>query len=229
VDLIKANQPRFQATDSDKKAMWQVFARILLAGPVETPTYSGDFATMKETVLFLDFDDVICLNKGVGGFDVLEAVRAIQNDGRGYSDFVALWSQLFDTSAVAHLHAIHALFSPTYVLSTSWTRFLDKDSMVAVLRYAGLQWVADNMHSDWVTVEEVSSQLRAREIESWLARHPEVEDRWVVLDDEYSGVGLAEWPIESDRSFITLCQKDVGLSQAEFDQLRMAFENRCEA
>ena len=183
---------------------------------------------MKETVLFLDFDDVICLNnKGVGGYDVLEAVRAIQNDGRGYSDFSALWTQLFDTSAVANLHAIHALFSPTYVLSTSWTRFLDKDSMVAVLRHAGLHWVANSMHSDWVTVEEISSQLRAREIESWLHRHPEVENRWVVLDDEYSGVGLAEWPIEADRSFITLCQKGVGLMQPEFGKLSMAFESRC--
>ena len=28
----KANQPRFQATNSDKKPMWQVFARILPAG-----------------------------------------------------------------------------------------------------------------------------------------------------------------------------------------------------
>lgn len=181
------------------------------------------------TVLFLDFDDVICLNRGVGGFDVLEAVRAIQNDGREYSDFSALWTQLFDASSVANLRAIHALFSPTYVLSTSWTRFLDKDSMVAILTKAGMQWVADNLHPDWVTVEAVSSQLRAREIESWLARHPEVEDRWVVLDDEYSGVGLAEWPIESDRSFITLCKKDFGLMQPEFDQLRMAFESRCEA
>jgi hypothetical protein len=83
------------------------------------------------------------------------------------------------------------------------------------------------MHPDWVTVEEISSQLRAREIESWLHRHPEVENRWVVLDDEYSGVGLAEWPIEADRSFITLCQKGVGLMQPEFGKLSMAFESRC--
>jgi hypothetical protein len=181
---------------------------------------------MKENILFLDFDDVICLNRSVGGFDVLEAVRAIQNDGREYGDFSALWTQLFDNSAVANLHAIHALFSPTYVLSTSWTRFLDRDSMVAILTKAGMQWLADNLHSDWMTVEAVSSQLRAREIESWLARHPEVEN-WVVLDDEYSGVGLAEWPVETDRSFITLCQKGVGFMQPEFDQLRMAFESRC--
>ena len=33
MDLTKANHPRFKATDSDKKAMWQVFARILPAGP----------------------------------------------------------------------------------------------------------------------------------------------------------------------------------------------------
>ena len=33
MDLTKANQPRFQATDSDGKPMWQVYARILPAGP----------------------------------------------------------------------------------------------------------------------------------------------------------------------------------------------------
>ena len=32
MDLTKANQPRFQATDSDGKPMWQVYARILPAG-----------------------------------------------------------------------------------------------------------------------------------------------------------------------------------------------------
>ena len=31
MDLTKANQPRFQATDSDGKPMWQVYARILPA------------------------------------------------------------------------------------------------------------------------------------------------------------------------------------------------------
>jgi hypothetical protein len=41
VDLIKANQPRFQATDSDKKAMWQVFARILPAGLVPLLGYAA--------------------------------------------------------------------------------------------------------------------------------------------------------------------------------------------
>lgn len=184
---------------------------------------------MKQTVLFLDFDDVIALNKNVGAFDVLEALQKIQRGESAYSDFSSLWGQLFDKHAVANLQAIHVKYRPRFVLSTSWTRFMDKESLVAILHQTGLRWIADNLHQDWQTVENPSGQLRASEIQRWLDRHPESQNCWLILDDEYSGVGLDEWPVKEDHRFITLCQKQVGLMQDEAEQLREAFERRCTA
>jgi len=182
-----------------------------------------------QPVLFLDFDDVICLNKTCGGYDVLLAISQVKNgqsaslDGGEFRD---LWAQLFDADAKAHLHLLHKEFSPSYVLSTSWRKFMDKDSFVAVLRRSGLGFVADNLHPDWKTPTEFSAPDRAREISHWLSRHPDVEGRWVVLDDELSGTGFAHWPSPELMPYLVFCKESVGITAIEFEKLREAFQRR---
>ena len=62
MDLTKANQPRFQATDSDGKPMWQVYARILPAGLQE-------MAHLAESLLGLESlkERVTSASESVGG------------------------------------------------------------------------------------------------------------------------------------------------------------------
>jgi hypothetical protein len=75
-------------------------------------------------ILFLDFDDVICLNNPFGGYDALTALAEAARVGKPLSALDELWSKLFDAQVVSHLRLVHEEFSPRYVLSTSWRWFL---------------------------------------------------------------------------------------------------------
>ena len=190
-------------------------------------------------ILFLDFDDVLCLNTTYGGYDVILALAQIEKGTARPEDFREMWTQLFDGDAKAYLKALHEEFEPRYVLSTSWRKFLDKEAFITVFENCGLEFVAKNLHPAvqtpafespqlaWRTPGFLSPPLRAREIGSWLARNPD-ERGWVVLDDECSGTGLDKWSVEKDRACIVLCQEGVGLTGVEYERLRDAFLLRVE-
>lgn len=162
------------------------------------------------TILFLDFDDVLCLNNPLGGYDVLEALGEVQHGRKTIDDLSAIWETLFDATAKTFLEEIHKEFQPSYVLSTSWTRFMNRDALVAVLRQTGLGFVADHLHEDWETVKG-PRYLRRDEIRFWLAKHPEFKERWVAVDDTDSGTGLHPRHIsEYEGQFVVLCEVDVG-------------------
>jgi len=172
-------------------------------------------------VLFLDFDDVLCLNTTYGGYDALLALSQVENGKAALESFENLWRDLFTDWSKTHLMALHREFNPLYVLSTSWTHFMDKGAMVTILRQTGLADVADNLHPAWETVKGMGKSDRAQEIRDWIALQPEHRNHWVVLDDPYSGAGLANWPVKQEQPFIVLCTTDAGFL-GEYDQLRRA-------
>lgn len=179
---------------------------------------------MNRPVLFLGFDDVICLNRTYGGYDALHAMAQIEKEpGLAPSVFKDVWSELFDVEAKSYLQAIHEIWGPWFVLSTSWCRSLQKESLIKILKHSGLGYVADNFHSSWATPRRMHPDIRADEICSWLHANPGFENSWVVLDDELSGVGLSEWPIPAESPFIILCRENVGLTDVEFQKLKTAF------
>jgi hypothetical protein len=177
-------------------------------------------------ILFLDFDDVLCLNNPFGGYDVLEALGDVQHGRKALDEFANIWETLFDPMAKAFLEEIHGEFQPHYVLSTSWTRFMNRGALDAVLRQTGLGFVADNLHEDWES-EKGTGYLRRDEIRFWLAKHPEVKERWVVVDDTESGTGLHPRQMsESEGQFVVLCDVNVGLTADKYGELRRALLRR---
>ena len=185
--------------------------------PIPTPD--------NRSVLFLDFDDVLCLNIPYGGYDVIAALSKVQKKTAALEDFAALWAQLFDPQACSLLGKLDAEFAPLYVLSTSWRMFMNRDALVAVLVNTGLEFVARNLHEKWQTPDFLSPQLRAREIGFW--RGYKQNKNWVVLDDERSGTGFGEdYPFKENLPFIVLCQEGRGLGLLEYEKLRTAFELR---
>jgi hypothetical protein len=183
----------------------------------------------RRIVLFLDLDDVLCLNTGCGGYDVLLALnQVVQGHSASLDDaeFQDLWARVFDRQAKARLLALHQEFLPVYVLSTSWRRFMDREAIAAVLQRCALGFVAEHLHANWATPFGLGVPPRAREISHWLGRNPGFEDRWVVLDDEVSGTGLADWPVPEQRPFIVLCRENLGLTDLELEGLRAAFALR---
>ncbi|WP_312524940.1 HAD domain-containing protein [Comamonas sp.] len=175
-------------------------------------------------LLFLDFDDVICLNQPYGGYDALKALSEASQVGSPIKKEV-LWSRLFNKRATHHLQQVNEEFSPNYVLSTSWRWFFERDLLVQTLELGGLSFIAQNLHKDCTTPRISRDAQRAVEIRRWLSNHPESAGTWVVLDDELSGTGFSTWPWDK-LDFVVLCQEGVGLGELEYQRLREAFALR---
>ena len=179
-------------------------------------------------VLFLDIDDVLCLNQPYGGYDVALALSPTSR-GKKNTAPPGLWDKLFDATACEHLRRIDEEFHPVYVLSTSWARVLDDEKLRDALSRGGLGFVVDNLHPDMVTPNISGRSGRWAEISVWVQTHPTFASSWVVLDDELSGTGLdVEQPSEN-LSFIVRCRENVGLTEPEYVKLRAALQLRHQA
>lgn len=175
-------------------------------------------------IIFLDFDDVLCLNSPYGGYDAKIALAhrgAEQESDAG----PALWSNLFDAAAKRNLQTVDEQFSPQYVLSTSWTWLFEKDELIDVLQRCGLNFVANNLHESWTTPKQAKPGLRAAEVRGWLALHPESGHAWAVLDDKYSGTGFKNWSRQA-LSQVVLCQVGVGFQRLELEQMQSLLERQ---
>ena len=182
-------------------------------------------AIRMSSILFLDFDDVICLNNPFGGYDVLTAFAAANRNNTPLNTEDELWHKLFDAKAAEHLRAIHAEFAPLYVLSTSWRWFFERAAFEQTLELGGLGFIAKHLHQDWSTPQISRQAHRAVEIKTWLAAHPDCANTWVAVDDALSGTGFASWP-QSSRQYVVLCQENTGLQEPEYRKLRHALSIR---
>ncbi len=171
-------------------------------------------------VVVLDLDDVIALHKEHNSFQVLAAFKNAALD-----EVPSLWKHLFDASACKNLRTLHDEFVPEYVISSSWTSFLDRAQICEVLRRTGLTFVAENLHRDWCTPREDGS-YRLTEIDGWLDMHALGNPLpYVILDDHISGQSLPGSHLEKRT---VLCDAWVGFTHPKLrsaqkilrDQLR---------
>lgn len=171
---------------------------------------------MKRPVLFLYFDDVICLNAPYGGYHAKLAIDDAASE---------IWAQLFDAKAKQNLALLNEKFAPWYVISSSWEWLFEKAELVTVIQRSGLGFVANNLHQTWATPKQSRRGMRATEVKNWLALHPEFSNAWVVVDDKISGTDFKNLTREA-LSYVVLCQEGVGLQELEFAQLHSALERR---
>lgn len=61
-------------------------------------------------VIFLDFDDVICLNNPFGGYDVMLSFSKAERSESSVCEEDELWVKLFDADAKGNLELIHREF-----------------------------------------------------------------------------------------------------------------------
>lgn len=116
-------------------------------------------------IVIADIDDVIAIHQVHNSHHVIAAFEQAALD-----DVPRLWEHLFDASACKNLRTLHDEFAPQYVISSSWTSFLDRAQICEVFRRTGLNFVAENLHFDWRTPREEGS-YRLTEIEGWLDMH----------------------------------------------------------
>jgi hypothetical protein len=161
-------------------------------------------------IVFLDIDDVLCLNNPYGGSDALEAVK-----GR-HADPDTVLREIFAAEPKRVLESVHKAMGGRlrYVISSSWRQVFSREQIERVFRTADVGFVAVGLHEKWETPTRLRRTDRIEEIESWL-HHYHQGEAFVVLDDDYSGTSLTG--IDEDLKHplaarVVLCPVGVGLT-----------------
>ena len=161
-------------------------------------------------IVFLDIDDVLCLNNPYGGFDALEAVR-----GR-HADPETVLREIFGAEPKRVLESVHKQMGGQlrYVISSTWREAFSRGQIERVFRGADVGFVAVGLHERWETPSRLRRTDRIEEIESWL-RHYHQGEPFVVLDDDCSGaslIGIGEDLKHPLAARVVLCPVGVGLT-----------------
>lgn len=163
-------------------------------------------------LVFLDFDDVICINAPYGGYDLFAPDPP--ND---------LWARLFHAPAVETLKVMVDEFDPRFIITTSWLRLMERDGFERLFLRCGLQFVGDRMHEAW-EAPQTPRMTRLQSIEKWLAKN-HLGQPFVVLDDSMSGTGLGGSRLHTQGRVI-LCKVNEGLHRGHLPQIRRALRKR---
>ncbi len=172
---------------------------------------------MLRPIVFLDIDDVLCLNTAYTGFDAKDAVRP--GGGTPYAKPIPpdLWQRLFAHRPRANLRALDDEFAPRYVVSSSWRTSFSRTEMEIVFRETEIAFVAENLHDVWRTPDYGRGWgcgYRRGEIEEWVERWHHEASPWVALDDFASGASL----MGHDNA--VLCEPGVGFSDDRLGKAR---------
>ena len=165
-----------------------------------------------QPLLFLDIDDVLCLSKPYGGYDLFSADQQPPD----------IWERLWHPPAVQTLLAIVEEHHPRIVITSSWLRLSDREGFIGVFSRTGLEAVADALHKDW-EAPQPSGVSRLSAIESWLNARYEGEPL-VVIDDVFSGSGLQGSRLEN-AGCVVLCRAGEGLHQGHLSAVRRALSH----
>jgi len=165
-------------------------------------------------LLFLDFDDVLCLQKPYGSQDVFQT-RAERP--------VDLWDRLWHPTAAQTLLSIVEEHRPQIVITTNWLRLIERAGFVALFQRTGLGVIAEVLHDAWDAPQD-RGFTRYQAIEKWLCARYEGQPL-VVLDDELSGTGLLGSSLDK-AGCVVLCKVGVGLHAGHLPAVRFALAGR---
>ncbi len=165
----------------------------------------GDMRNDARPLVFLDMDDVLCLD------DVHHSGQMLKIFEQKIPDYPEMWQRLVDTGAAENLRQLHAEFNPVYVISSSWATYLNREQMCEALNRTKLQFIVENLHAEWRTPRALSSSRRD-EIDWWLEAHREQSQPFIIIDDSWSGTRLAHSPLALD-GHVVLCRSGFGFTK----------------
>lgn len=162
------------------------------------------------SLVFLDMDDVLCLD------DVHHSGKMLKIFQQTVPDYPEIWEFIVDADAAQNLFQLHAEFKPIYIISSSWATYLNREKMCEALTRVRLQFVVENLHTEWRTPRALSS-TRRDEIEWWLEEHHEPSQPFIIIDDSGSGTGLAHSPLAANGQVI-LCRGGYGFTKKRLEE-----------
>jgi len=161
-------------------------------------------------LVFLDMDDVLCLD------DVYHSGQMLKIFQQKIADYPEIWERLVDAGAAENLRQLHDEFNPVYVISSTWATYLNREQMCDALTRTQLQFVVENLHAEWRTPRALSSSRRD-EIDWWLEAHREPCQPFIIIDDSWSGTGLAHSPFAGNGNVI-LCKSGFGFTKKKLKE-----------
>lgn len=165
-------------------------------------------STVDRPLLFLDLDDVLCLNAPYGCYDV--ASKPWPND---------LMKRLWHRPALDVLQGVVEAFQPNVVVTSAWLRLMELSSIAALFRMSDAAWLASALHRDGEALQ-MSGRSRLDAVDAWLAANHHGEP-YVILDDTLSGTGLAG-SAHDRQGRVVLCDVGVGLLPEHAERIRLA-------
>jgi hypothetical protein len=174
-------------------------------------------------LVFLDLDDVVCLNEIFGAFEARDALMGKNPIPQVVFD--RLWAAMPQTILQGLCEDFGGRLR--FVISSTWRLHFNRAQLAEVFRRSGLACVADCMEPQerWAT-PHLPTQSRAHEIRAWLHEHHRGEP-YVVLDDNYSwGAPVAPGP-GVPRSRLVLCREWEGLVLRHWPRIRAALKTPC--
>lgn len=196
--------------DMSDEEVRELVADVHASGFVQTLQDASRVA-MRDRVrptLFLDFDDVLCLNSPYGGYDVVTTPHPPD-----------LWEKLFAAEPKRVLLRVLEQTGARVVITTSWLMFMERPGFEELFRKTGLEAVADALHPSWEAPAD-RGMTRHAAIERWLqANH--AGEPFAILDDTLSGTGLRGSALHK-RGRVLLCEANVGLKEAHAPELLAA-------
>jgi hypothetical protein len=166
-------------------------------------------------LVFLDFDDVLCVNRRYGGYDVFTLPRPED-----------LWQNLWHPPAVQVRELLVGEFHPRFIVTSSWLRMMDREGFESLFRLSGLASVAERLHEAWEAPQDRGA-TRLDAIVKWMRSHHRGEP-FVVLDDHLSGTGLRGSEFDKARR-VVLCRVDEGLHAGHLRRIRKALATPSES
>lgn len=124
--------------------------------------------------------------------------------------------------AVAVLQELVDEYEPTFVLTTSWLRLMDREACDGLLAQCDLAFLWERLHEQW-EAPQVRGQTRFDAIQSWLRLNHGGES-FVIIDDALSGTGLQESRYNK-QGRVVLCEVNTGLLSEHLPRLRNALNN----
>jgi HAD domain in Swiss Army Knife RNA repair proteins len=178
----------------------------------------------REALVFLDIDDVLCVNEPYTGTDALDAVCG------KHAQPETVLRELFAAQPKLALGRIHAVMEGRlrYVISSGWRQAFTREQIERVFHGAGLSFVVENLHVEWRTPCPPPDRERIEEIDAWLQAHHRGEP-FVILDDEYSGPSLMACsdPAHRFARRVFMCPLRVGLSAERVPSIVDALSRPC--
>lgn len=164
-------------------------------------------------IIFLYIDDVIATNPDYSGLDVASFFK-----GELGMESVDLWTKLFLPNAVSNLFALNKEFLPEYVITSSWTNYLNRPQLQSVFQKTGLDFIGENLHIQWTT-PKLNISGRLIELQNWIARFGNGSQPILIIDDTESGWNLEKSDFDLNGQ-IVFCEPRIGLVEHRLDKAR---------